>query len=109
MLTSGQFHQEKLPSAISRYENEMDRITSVIELQLTRTGKSYLVGDKCTFADLMFVPWYRAFPGPAEEFLVKTWPEKYLLSYAWNQELNAREGVKQAQKVGDDFLASNSH
>ena len=57
-LTYKQFHKEKgLTSVLERYENEVKRVLSVIELQLTRTGNEYLVGDKVCYADLMFVSW----------------------------------------------------
>ncbi|KAF5004316.1 hypothetical protein F66182_16050 [Fusarium sp. NRRL 66182] len=48
-------HPEKIPSAIQRYRNEALRILGVLDTALE--GKSWLVGDKCTFADLAFVPW----------------------------------------------------
>ncbi|KAK5167153.1 uncharacterized protein LTR77_007883 [Saxophila tyrrhenica] len=99
------FHQEKLPSVISRYEKELDRVVSVLELQLTRTGKPYLVGDKCTYADLMFIPWHRAIPGqPTHDFFTKTWPEKYPVSYEWNQRLLARDGAKKALADGQKLM-----
>ncbi|KAL8832732.1 MAG: hypothetical protein Q9191_000069 [Dirinaria sp. TL-2023a] len=48
-------HPEKLPSAQERYDNEVKRILGVLERSLT--GKQWLVGEKCTFADLAFVTW----------------------------------------------------
>jgi glutathione S-transferase len=30
----------------------------VIEAQLKKSGSEWLVGDKCSYADLSFVPWY---------------------------------------------------
>lgn len=50
------FHPEQLPSAKERYKNEVDRVTMVLNNALD--GKKYLVGDKCTFADLSFIMWY---------------------------------------------------
>ena len=51
------FHGEKIPSAIERYEKEVKRVTTVLDQHLAKTGSSYLVGDKCTYADLSFLPW----------------------------------------------------
>lgn len=34
------------------------RVLSVINDQLRKSGKPYLVGDKCTYADLAFVTWH---------------------------------------------------
>ncbi|RJE22359.1 Glutathione S-transferase protein-domain protein [Aspergillus sclerotialis] len=43
------------PVAIERYTNEVRRVTGVLDRALS--GRQWLVGDKCTFADLAFVPW----------------------------------------------------
>ncbi|KAM0692553.1 hypothetical protein Q7P36_007107 [Cladosporium allicinum] len=51
------FHSEKIPSAIERYTNEIERVISVLDLGLEKTGTGWLVGEKCTFADLSFVTW----------------------------------------------------
>ncbi|KAF7512808.1 hypothetical protein GJ744_000375 [Endocarpon pusillum] len=51
------FHPEKLPSAEARYENEIKRVLGVIDSHLKKTGREYLVGDKCTYADLAWVTW----------------------------------------------------
>ncbi len=49
------FHPEKLESAQTRYANELKRIVGVLDRVLE--GKEWLVGDKCTYADLAFVMW----------------------------------------------------
>ncbi|CAG8909685.1 unnamed protein product [Penicillium egyptiacum] len=41
--------------AIERYSNEVRRVTGVLDKALS--GRQWLVGNKCTFADLAFVPW----------------------------------------------------
>ncbi|OOG00657.1 hypothetical protein ASPCADRAFT_392764 [Aspergillus carbonarius ITEM 5010] len=46
---------EKLPSAITRYQNEVHRVLGVLNTILT--NRTWLVGDKCTYADLAFLPW----------------------------------------------------
>ncbi|PYI10681.1 glutathione transferase [Aspergillus sclerotiicarbonarius CBS 121057] len=48
-------HPEKVPSAIDRYTKEVHRLLGVLNTLLE--GRSWLVGDKCTFADLAFLPW----------------------------------------------------
>ncbi|KAI4218466.1 MAG: hypothetical protein L6R36_008938, partial [Xanthoria steineri] len=48
-------HPEKLPSAIERYSTEVKRVLGVLEQSLR--GKPWLVGGKCTYADLAFVTW----------------------------------------------------
>lgn len=51
------YHPEKVQSAIDRYSKEVERVTSVIDTHLKKTGSPYLVGDKVTYADLMWLPW----------------------------------------------------
>lgn len=66
-------HQEKFPSAIERYANEIKRILGVLEgiLAAKPADAQWLVGDKMTFADMAFVPWnYRL-----SEVLVQSWDE----------------------------------
>ncbi|KAF2497520.1 glutathione S-transferase [Lophium mytilinum] len=48
-------HAEKIPSAIERYNNEVKRVVGLLDSCLD--GKQWLVGDKCTFADLASAPW----------------------------------------------------
>jgi glutathione S-transferase len=47
------FHHEKLPSARERYVKEVERVIGVLNSVLE--GKNWLVGDKCTYADLVFI------------------------------------------------------
>ena len=49
------YHQEKIPSAIERYNNEIKRVFGVLDGVLAK--QKYLVGDKVTIADLSFIPW----------------------------------------------------
>ncbi|KAH7389288.1 thioredoxin-like protein [Phaeosphaeria sp. MPI-PUGE-AT-0046c] len=51
------FHPDPLPSAITRYLNEIIRVVSVLDLGLQRNGTGWLVGSKCTYADLSFRTW----------------------------------------------------
>lgn len=51
------YHPEKFPSAIERYQKEALRVVKVRDTYLRENKKEYLVGDKCTYADIAFVPW----------------------------------------------------
>ncbi|POS70417.1 URE2 [Diaporthe helianthi] len=53
------FHPERVPSAIERYSNEIRRVIGVVDTHLTKAGTDYLVGQKCTYADLMFIPYFK--------------------------------------------------
>ena len=50
------FHHEKVASAKERYFKEIQRVTKVLDGVLE--GKDWLVGGKCSFADLVFIPLY---------------------------------------------------
>jgi glutathione S-transferase len=98
-----QFHPEKLPSAISRYENEIGRVWSVIELHLGKTGKPYLIGDKLSYVDLMFIAWNQVVTGLMGEQTTEDYRKKYPLTFEWNQKLQARESVKKAVQIGEEM------
>ena len=49
------FHSEPLPYTRERYNNEIKRVASVLDSHLA--DRTWLVGDKCTYADLSFVMW----------------------------------------------------
>lgn len=86
------YHPEKLQSVLDRYENEARRVTTVIETHLAKQGTDYLVGDKLTYADLAWVPyyniWQRIAPGTDISDLK--------LVQAWLARLNARPAVAKA-------------
>lgn len=46
-------HPENLPSVIERYQKEMLRILGVLESVLSK--QEWLVGGRCTVADLSFI------------------------------------------------------
>jgi glutathione S-transferase len=54
------YHPERLPSAVERYVNEIRRVSGVLDRWLEKN--SYLVGEKCSYADLAFVPWQLSVP-----------------------------------------------
>ncbi|PCG94052.1 Hypothetical protein PENO1_080520 [Penicillium occitanis (nom. inval.)] len=48
-------HPEHVQSALDRYEWTVKRTIGILDEHLKKTGKTYLTGDKITFADLVFV------------------------------------------------------
>ncbi|OBZ74492.1 Glutathione S-transferase 2 [Grifola frondosa] len=44
-----------VPSAVKRYQKEAIRVLGVLESVFSK--QEWLVGDKCTIADISFVPW----------------------------------------------------
>ncbi|MDI1485272.1 MAG: hypothetical protein OHK93_000409 [Ramalina farinacea] len=97
------FHPEQLPSAKERYKNEVDRVTMVLNNALE--GKKYLVGNKCTFADLSFIMWYSMLGfifGDESPDLHKKYPNFGF----WLDSMQARASVK---KVFEDKAKAASH
>jgi len=90
------FHHEKLPSARERYVKEMKRVMGVLNSALE--GKSYLVGDKCTYADLSFLSWTWMQSFILQDDKVDT-EKEYPNYHAWIERLMARPAVK---KVAED-------
>ncbi|KAL4886827.1 glutathione S-transferase [Aspergillus karnatakaensis] len=95
-------HHEKLPSAIERYNNEVHRILGVLNKALE--GRDWLVGDKCTFADLAFLPW-----NARVNMMLQT-PEGVdpLVPYpnvqAWQRRLESRESWCEAMRTRDRLM-----
>lgn len=89
-------HPEKLPSAIERYANEIKRVTGVIDAHLAKEKTDYLVGDRVTYADLMFIPYHKSTPIViAPEIDLSEW-----VSYsAWMNRLLARPAVAKVVSV----------
>lgn len=94
-------HLEKLPSTVERYSNEVKRILGVLENCLA--GKQWLVGGKCTFADLSFVTWNdrvdMVLGGPDSKPL-KDFPNVE----AWHERTIARDSFKKAMKTREKLM-----
>lgn len=50
------YHPEQIESAKERYYNEIRRVSGVMDRVLK--DKEYLVGNKWSYADLAFIPWF---------------------------------------------------
>ncbi|ETS77987.1 hypothetical protein PFICI_10049 [Pestalotiopsis fici W106-1] len=88
------FHPEKISSAIDRYVNEVVRVIGVLDDALNRGGTGWLVGDKCTYADLAFVTWAHLGYGLLKQLNKLDQIEKYEKYAAWIKSLESRETVK---------------
>jgi glutathione S-transferase len=92
------FHPEKLPSATARYLDEIVRVMGVIELGLERSGSGWLVGAKCTYADLSFRTWAAVGEGLLREVgRFDGIEQKYPLYTGWLKAMDKFEGVKKIQ------------
>lgn len=56
-LTRLGYAPEKIPYAINRYKNETRRLFRTLDTALAASASGYLVGDKCTLADLSSWGW----------------------------------------------------
>ncbi|KAF1948847.1 glutathione S-transferase [Byssothecium circinans] len=97
-------HAEKLPSAIDRYVRELKRILGVLETSLE--GREWLVGGKCSFADMAFVPWNDRidmilFCKPEEKFEgfpnVKAWHERMTSRPSWGKIMEKKDVLMDEQ------------
>ncbi|CAO2658220.1 Nn.00g059430.m01.CDS01 [Neocucurbitaria sp. VM-36] len=107
------YHHEKLPSAIERYRNEIRRVLSVLEVILSQNPSGWLVGDKCTYVDLAFLPYnthLKAFLGCAREErfagtpLVEKWHERMEARSTWKTCMEIRERLMSEQGLGPNGL-----
>ncbi|KAH9854709.1 glutathione S-transferase C-terminal-like protein [Lenzites betulinus] len=87
-------HPERIPSAVQRYQTEILRVFGVLENVLSK--QEWLVGGKCTIADLSFIPWNAiVFNG----LLMKDhepvdFETKFPAVHKWHEALVNREAVK---------------
>ena len=91
------FHPEPLPSAKDRYNAEIIRVIGVLNTHLK--DKSWLVGDKCTYADLAFVMWNIQVP-----FVLKDAKDPFNIDdfphyKKWMEAMQARDSLKHVMSV----------
>jgi glutathione S-transferase len=81
-----------LTSVLERFNKEVKRVTGVIDAHLKKTGTPYLVGEKISYADLAWIPWYVSLG----EFLTPGWKFEEELPHfaAWRKSLLDRPAVK---------------
>ncbi|EFY96034.1 glutathione S-transferase [Metarhizium robertsii] len=89
------YHPEDVPSAKKRYADETVRVIDVLNTILE--GKKYLVGEKFTYADLVFIPWDEV----VRVYIKDIWEgyeieQKYPNFLAWHNRLMERRSVKKA-------------
>ena len=67
-------------------------------------GKDYLVGDKCTYADLSFIPWSAILARLPEEFKIDS--KKEFPNYdAWLERITSRPAVKKIHADKDKAMS----
>ncbi|KAF3060700.1 Glutathione S-transferase 2 [Trichoderma lentiforme] len=104
------FHQESLPSVIERYGNEIKRFLGVIDAHLGSQGTEYLIGDRVTYADIMFLPYCK---GLATIIYPELDTSQWKNYTAWIDRISSRPAIAHALKIMDaavlqhkEYLAS---
>lgn len=88
-------HPEKVPSAVERYFKETERVIGVLDTHLQKARTEFLVGNKCTYADLVFVPWAVLVPSFTKDSPIDV-EGKYPHYDQWLKRVCEREAVRKA-------------
>ncbi|KAE8151596.1 glutathione S-transferase [Aspergillus avenaceus] len=91
------FHPEKIPSVIERYQNEVHRVLGVLNTVLD--GKTWLVGDKCTFADLAYLPWNSRLNMVLQTAVGVDPLDAYPNVQAWQRRMESRDSWKKSKET----------
>ncbi|EIW59515.1 thioredoxin-like protein [Trametes versicolor FP-101664 SS1] len=99
------YHPEKIPSAIERYQKEVLRVLGVLNDVLSK--QEWLVGDKCTVADLSLIPWnvYALMDGGLLKDREVNFEADYPAFYKWHQAMVNRHTVKKIYAIRETFKA----
>ncbi|MCJ1377576.1 hypothetical protein MMC17_000671 [Xylographa soralifera] len=93
------FAPEELPSALERYAKEVNRVTAVLEGHLSKQteGEEWLVGGKCSYADIAFVSWQTTIAKVTkkEEYDEDNYPHVK----AWIARMLEREGTRKGYET----------
>jgi len=111
---------EKIPYGISRYQNETRRLYSVLDKHLSTSTSGYLVGDRCTIADIAHWGWVAAAGWAGvdiDEFPhLKKWEERMVerpgvergrhvpTPHRMKEMLADREAVERSAKAGAEWI-----
>ncbi|KAI0405016.1 thioredoxin-like protein [Xylaria palmicola] len=107
------FHSEKLPSAVERYFKEAERVRSVVDLHLSRQAGEkqgervaekdvWLVGDKCTVADLSWYIWEQIIQFTMNRVGSPIETGKYPHYDAWYKKLEERPSAQRVVEMRNE-------
>jgi len=91
------YAQEKIPYAVDRYTNEVNRLYGVMDTRLK--DRLFLAGDY-SIADMASYPWVRPYKNQGQDLAWFPNLEK------WFQRLRDRPAVAKAVKVGEELRAN---
>jgi GST-like protein len=84
---------EKIPYAVDRYTNEVNRLYGVLDRRLQ--GRMF-VCDDYSIADMAIYPWIRPYKNQGQDIA------EFPALEAWFQRVRARPATERAVKVGED-------
>jgi len=84
---------EKIQYGMDRYQNETRRLYGVLNTHLAQGNKEYLVGNKCTIADIAHFGWVSSAGWAGVEI------EDFPALKAWEDRMSARPGVGKGRHV----------
>ena len=84
---------EKLEYGVSRYQNEVKRLYHVLDKHLQDAGTEYLVGDKCTIADIAHWGWITLSRWAGIELA------EFPILKVWEERMFARPAVQKGRQV----------
>jgi len=90
------FHRyapEHIEYGVNRYQNETRRLYKVLDDQLAKSTSGYLVGDKCTIADIAHWGWVTA------AFWCGVEIDAFPHLKAWDERMLARPAVEKGRNV----------
>jgi GSH-dependent disulfide-bond oxidoreductase len=91
---------EKVPYAIQRYGDEVDRLFGVLDGQLARTG-AHVAGTDYSIADMAIFPWVRTYKAQQVDLA------RFANVRRWYEQLKDRPAVQRGLDVGKDLRASS--
>ncbi|KAF2661055.1 glutathione S-transferase [Lophiostoma macrostomum CBS 122681] len=94
------FHPNKIAEVQERYNKEVNRVVGVLDEILAQSKSGWLVGDKCTYADLIFIPYNEAITG----MIFAQYPgvfniDEYPHYKKWTAALKERPAVKKGLEL----------
>ena len=93
------YAQEKIPYAIDRYVNEVNRLYGVLDDRLE--GRTFVTGA-FSIADIAIYPWTKLWKNQGQDI------EEFPNIKSWMERVGAREGVNRGMQVSRDAWSSTS-
>src|ERR1700728_4626452 len=94
---------ERIEYGVNLYVNETRRLYGVLDKHLQTSTSGYLVGDKCTIADIAHWGWVTA------AFWAGVDIDEFPALKAWEERMLARPGVENGRHVPDPNPRSSQH